>query len=460
MGAFLSFVGGAAKQFVSSVDKAEEDAKEMAKSSFNGLYKRYEENAESNRELTNKMKAEEDYIKTMWKGATPEQVNELLANPVALEAIKKTKNPSSISLDNYIKVIKGNESTSTGAERAAALGPLVEQVKQKMQPKETEKSGGSPIGAFFRDVGKDRMESDMAQFAKGQGLTLEEMRSNAKATRPTGSATFDMGALQEAPKNTKEMIDTLEVKRVQALQQFGKDSKEVADITGTINQITSLGATADKSPEARANRLMIAIQDAKDPEQVKDLKSQLKTTQSAIKEHKELTSTKSPSELKDVYSKMKTSVNDFVNNRMRNDKGFDWNKYYEFKTFNDPATGETITSRTQKAELKPEEQKVVFEKERQIMMNALKTNGYVINDGTPRSVVAQEFMNNFNIRAADLASDAPSPIPTAATAVQPTNPVVATKTVSIAKVQEQARANNVPYEQAAEEARKQGYTIK
>lgn len=195
MGAFLSFVGGAASQFVSSVEQAEKDAKEMAKSSFNGLYKRYEENAEVNRELTNKMKAEKQYIETVWSNATPEQVNELLANPVALEAIKKTKNPSAVSLDNYIKVIKGNESKSTGAERAAVLPELVEQVKSQLQPK-----GGSPIGGFIRDVGKERMESDMEKYAKGMGISLEELRSAEKVKRPAGSATFDMSLVAEPVK--------------------------------------------------------------------------------------------------------------------------------------------------------------------------------------------------------------------------------------------------------------------
>lgn len=222
MGAFLSFVGGAASQFVSSVEQAEKDAKEMAKSSFNGLYKRYEENAEVNRELTNKMKAEKQYIETVWSNATPEQVNELLANPVALEAIKKTKNPSAVSLDNYIKVIKGNESKSTGAERAAVLPELVEQVKSQLQPK-----GGSPIGGFIRDVGKERMESDMEKYAKGMGISLEELRKAEKVKRPAGSATFDMGVLAPS-KNFTERTDEAQVNMLDALKSGDTDKIEAA----------------------------------------------------------------------------------------------------------------------------------------------------------------------------------------------------------------------------------------
>jgi hypothetical protein len=216
----LSFVGGAAKQFVTSAEQAEEDAKQMAKASFNGLYKRYEENAEANRELTNKMKAEKQYIETVWQNATPEQVNELLANPVALEAIKKTKNPSSVDLGNYIRIIKGNESKATGAERAAILPEVMEKVKASLEPAE---AAGSPIGALFRGIGKQRMETDMEKYARGMGMTLEQLRSSEKVARPAGSATFDMGML-EPTKTLTEQTEQAQLNMVDALRS-GDDTK-------------------------------------------------------------------------------------------------------------------------------------------------------------------------------------------------------------------------------------------
>jgi hypothetical protein len=216
----LSFVGGAAKQFVASAEQAEEDAKQMAKSSFNGLYKRYEENAEANRELTNKMKAEKQYIETVWQNATPEQVNELLANPVALEAIKKTKNPSSVDLGNYIRIIKGNDSKAIGAERAAVLPEVMEKVKASLEPAE---AAGSPVGALFRGIGKKRMETDMEKYARGMGMTLEQLRSSEKVTRPTGSATFDMGVL-EPTKTLTEQTEQAQLNLVDALRS-GDDTE-------------------------------------------------------------------------------------------------------------------------------------------------------------------------------------------------------------------------------------------
>lgn len=457
---FLSFVGGAAKQFVTSTEQAEQDAKEMAKLSFNGLYKRYEENAESNRELTNKMKAEKQYIETVWQNATPEQVTELLANPVALDAIKKTKNPSSIDLNNYIRVIKGNESKAAGAERAAALPDVVEKVKAAMQP--AEPAGGSPLGAFYRDIGKQRTESDMEKYAKAQGLTLKEMQQSAKVTRPAGSAAFDMGVLQEAPDSVEDMVKTADVARVQAKQKFGADSEQYKKANETYTSLSKEIEKADKSLEARAARLNIEIMDEPDTAKKKSLQNDLKNTQLAIKTHKEATSTRAEKgeDKPKTYGNISRSVDDFVNTRMREDKGFDWKKYVDFKTFTDPATGQTITSRTQKANLSDEQQRELFAKERELTTQALVTNGYVVN-GQPRYNEVAEIMNNRGITPQSF-KPAPTPAPATPAAI-PTAPKPAmaqpAKTVSAAKVAEQAKANNVTYEQAAAEARKQGYTI-
>jgi hypothetical protein len=253
----LSFFGGAAKQFVTSAEQAEEDAKQMAKASFNGLYKRYEENAEANRELTNKMNVEKQYIETMWKNATPEQVNELLANPVALEAIKKTKNPSSVDLNNYIRVIKGNESKALGAERAAILPEIVEKVKASLEPAE---ATGSPIGALFRGIGKKRMETDMEKYARGMGMTLEQLRSSEKIARPTGSATFDMGVLQE-PKGFKELKDQAQVELLNAKESNDPKAVNVAsERLARINTIEEIGKVEKKTESQIQSDLVTEIQ--------------------------------------------------------------------------------------------------------------------------------------------------------------------------------------------------------
>ena len=436
-----AFSGGFAEAAVDDIQKAEKLAAARGAAGAKQLAETYKSVVEENSKAKKDLKEKVAFLSTYDKTATEDELFEIAKSKSLMDLItsrvkKDDFDSSAFKVSNFAEVAKTN-STSTALDRIDEMFKMPAAAKAAFEEVK-------PTGNFFRDM-SSRAGSRASEFAAREtanalGVPLEQLQAAKGYLLPemASAATLKADAVKKQPQNVKDITDKLEVQRVQALQQFGKGSKEVADITGTINQITSLDATVDKTLEGRANRLLISIQDTKDTAQIKDLQGQLTTTQAAIKQHKEMTSIKSPSELKDVYSKMKTSVNDFVNNRMRNDKGFDWNKYYEFKTFNDPATGETITSRTQKAELKPEEQKVVFEKERQIMMNALKTNGYVLNDGTPRSVVAQEFMNNFSIRAADLASGTPSPTPAAAPAAASAAQPVAAPAVAAKPAQSKA----------------------
>lgn len=464
MSAFLSFVGGAAKQFVSSVEQSEQDAKEMAKSSFNGLYKRYEENAEANRELTNKMKAEKQYIETVWSGATPEQVNELLANPVALEAIKKTKNPSSVDLNNYIKVIKGNESKSTGAERAAVLPELVEQVKTQLRPK-----ASSPIGGFIRDVGKERMESDMEKYAKGMGVSLEELRSTEKAKRPTGSATFDMGVLQEAPDSVEDIAKAAKVKRFQIGQKLGKDSEQYKQADAAVKEVESEIVKTDKKIDDRRDRLELEREDNKDnPAIVAALTKEIDGLNKTIQARREATSTKREREGEgggaNTYAKARARMEDYMNTDMVMNRGLEWRKYVEDKVVFDPATQRNITIPGKKANLTPEQDKEYFEGMTKARMQGLRDLGLVTADGKPVNREVQDLMVSFGLtrptQPAPAATPAPATPAPATPAAIPTAQPAPAKVVSRATVQAQADKNKVPYEVAAKEAEKQGYTIR
>jgi FeS assembly ATPase SufC len=173
----------------------------------------------------------------------------------------------------------------------------------------------------------------------------------------------------------------------------------------------------------------IAILDETDPIAKKALQSELKITQQAIKQHKEATTTRDErgDDKPKTYGVISRSVDDFVNTRMREDKGFDWRKYVDFKTFTDPATGQTITSRTQKANLSDEQQRELFAKERELTAQALVTNGYVVN-GKPRYNEVAEIMNNRGITPQSFGAPVatPTPVPTAAPSAPATAPAPAT----------------------------------
>lgn len=471
MSMVLSFLGGAAKQLTTDIEQAEENAREDAKLGFSALYKRYEENAKSNRELTSKMNEDEQWVKTNYNNATPEQVAALVGNPVALEALKKTDDPYKIDLDNYIKIAQGNESPAVQAERIQALPSMVGKIKESMSTKMEAPKNRSPLGGLISDFGETSYDSTMGRLAKSQGMSLKDLQATSRNQRTNTGAKFDMSTLAKAPDSVEDMVKTANVARVQAKQKFGEGSDEYKTATQAYVDISKEIDKVDKGLTARADRLGIAILDETDPAKKKSLQSELKTTQQAIKSHKEATSTSAErgDDKPKKYSVISRSIDDFVNTRMKEDKGFDWKKYVDFKTFTDPASGETITSRTQKAGLDEQAQRELFAKERELTAQALTTNGYVVN-GKPRYSEVAEIMNNRNITPQSFGAPAPAPVatpapaPTAAPAAAPAPAQPATaqpaKVVSVAKVQEQAKANNVPYEEAAAAARKQGYTIR
>ena len=472
MGMLLSFLGGAATGLSEEISKSEKEAKLNAIAGVKSLNERYEKVGEENRTLQKKLDQDKDFILAYHPKATMDQINELLARPAVMDAFKKYKNPGSISLDSLVTVSKANESDNVAVERVTALPEIVDKARTMLSDQYQKRT--SPLGGLIDEFGQRAFTSAQQQSAAALGTTMEAMTAQKPLTRPTARGTVDMGVLTEQPANAKEIKDKLDVQEIQAAQRFGENSPERLSVKKQKDFITSLEDKVDKTQDARAERLMLEKLDTKDPARIKQIDADLKGIRESIKNHKKLTTIADPKEKEATYNAMKTDVSDYVNTRMRDVKGTKWRNMVEFKTFTDEATGKTITSKTTKVDMTPEQQQEMFAAERKLTAQALKDNGYVLPDGKPRTPVAERLMRNFNITASDLVGGetpaAEQPLPMAnAPVAQPATPTTATptaapipteKVVSAAKVQEQAKANNVPYEQAAAEARKQGYTIR
>ena len=431
MSKLLAFLGGAAEGLSSEIEKAEKSAKEEAMLRVKKLSESYEETRKSNRELTNELKAEKDWITTTYSNATPEQVAYLQSSPAALQALKKMKDPTKISLSDVISIASGNESNALAAERITAMPEVADKVAAAV--KNQYRSG---LGGFIDRVGEGAGETAERRFARAMGSDIDTLRDTKPMQRPTQAGTFDVArTLETTPDSVEDMVKAANVARVQAKQKFGEDSVEYKTANETFTSLSGEIEKTDKGLDARANRLNVAILDETDPAKKKALQSELKITQQAIKQHKEATTTRAErgDDKPKTYGVISRSVDDFVNTRMREDKGFDWRKYVDFKTFTDPATGQTITSRTQKANLSDEQQRELFAKERELTAQALVTNGYVVN-GKPRYNEVAEIMNNRGITpqsfGAPVATSTPvatpTPVPTAAPSAPATAPAPAT----------------------------------
>jgi hypothetical protein len=207
-----------------------------------------------------------------------------------------------------------------------------------------------------------------------------------------------------------------QLEMMNAEQQFGKDSNQYN--TAKANRelantyLTSVSETLGK----RADRLRNTLLDEPDAAKKKQLTDEIARVENSMKAHSLAISTKdsnNDADKKKTYNAIKTSVDDFVNNRMRDDEGASWRKYVDFKTTK-MEDGSIYTSRTQKTEMPIEEQRKMFAAERALAKQALVSNGYVSPTGVPLYNAVAEIMNNRNIRF-----DQAEPAPVAAPATTP-----------------------------------------
>ena len=414
---FSSFAAGAAEAVVDTLRKDEEEASKIGVYGVKALKENYDKVQAENRKLEDKLLKNKEILKTFDSTATDAELFAAATNDAYMEmAIKAAEsNPASFRVADVVKIKEANPSKQSFEESMKAYTSIPEVSRAARQAEGVDVDDKTNFFAKIRKGASERAGSKAEeQTSKAMGVSIDQLRAASGYTRPeiTTGAEFDFTSMQKQPSNTKDIKDKLEVTVIQSAQKFGKNSPEYLDAKkkyeAVNEEITALAGVVDKNQDARAERLMLERLDTKDPARIAEIDAALKDTRASILNHKKLTTLKDPKEKEETYTKMKTSVNDFVTTRMKEDKGFDWNKYVDFKTFTDPATDTTITSRTQKTGLNIEDQRVLFAKERQLTAQALKANGYVLQDGTPRTPVAEQLMRNFNITANDLAVNAPA----------------------------------------------------
>jgi hypothetical protein len=438
MSRLLAFLGGAAEGLSSEIEKAEKSAKEEAMLRVKQLSESYEETRKSNRELTNALNAEKDWITTTYANATPEQVAYLQSSPAALQALKKMKDPTKISLSDVISIASGNESNALVAERITDMPEVADKVAAAVK-----KQYRSGLGGFIDRVGEGAGETAERRFARAMGTDIETMQTTNKLERPTMAGTFDMAKVFETtPSSMDEIIKTGEAARFQAGRKFGKDSQEYRDADATVKEAQSEIVKADKKLEDRRDRLEIQRNDSKDdPILVAALTKEINGINADIKARREATSTKSEragtggSADAITYAKAKTRVEDYMNTDMITNKGLGWRKYVEEKVVTDPATGKSITIPGKKVGLNPEQEKEYIEGMTQARMQGLKDLGLVTTQGRPVNAEVGQLMTAYGLNRP---AQTTAPVQTTG---QTTTPAQAPKSaVSVDAARAEARA--------------------
>lgn len=221
MSKLLSFLGGAAEGLTEEISKAEKNAKEEAMLRIKKLSENFEKTKEENKTLQNSLKAEEDWIKTTYSNATPEQIAFLQSSPAALQALKKMKDPTRISLSDVIAITSNNESNAVAAERITALPEVADKVGNAIKSAMPEYRSG--LGGFIDRIGEGAGDTAAKRYARMMGTDIQTMEALKPLQRPAVAGTFKMEAL-EPPKTLNEQTDQAQLNLVDALRS-GDDTK-------------------------------------------------------------------------------------------------------------------------------------------------------------------------------------------------------------------------------------------
>lgn len=225
MSKLLAFLGGAAEGITSEIEKAEKSAKEEAMLRIKKLSENFEKTKEENKTLQNSLKAEEDWIKTTYATATPEQIAFLQGSPAALQALKKMKDPTRVSLSDVIAITSNNESNAVATDRITALPEVADKVSGAI--KSAMPAYRSGLGGLFDRIGEGAGNTAANRYARMLGTDVQTMEALKPLSRPSVEGTFDMAAL-EPPKTLTEQTDQAQLNLVEALRSGDNDKIDAA----------------------------------------------------------------------------------------------------------------------------------------------------------------------------------------------------------------------------------------
>lgn len=259
MSKLLAFLGGAAEGFTEEVSKAEKSAKEEAMLRTKNLFDRYEKVKEENRALQNSLKAEEDWIKTTYADATPEQIAFLQSSPAALQALKKMKDPTRISLSDVIAIDANNESNAVISDRITALPEVADKVSGAI--KSAMPAYRSGLGGFIDRIAEGAGDTAEKRYARMMGTDVQTMQALKPLQRPTQAGKFNMAKTID-PLGFTELKDRAQVELLDA--QNKGDTVAINKATENLTRVTAIedfNKTKGKTEAQIQSDLITEIQD-------------------------------------------------------------------------------------------------------------------------------------------------------------------------------------------------------
>ena len=261
MSMLLSFLGGAAQGVTSEIEKAEKSAKEEAMLRVKNMYATYEKVKEDNLSLTNNLKAEENWIKTYYPTATPEQILFLQGSPAALQGLKKMADPTKIDLSTAINIAaSGDKANSSVIQDIEAAPAVMDKVASAVKTAATTPAYRSGLGGVFDRIGEGAGETAAKRYARALGTDLQTMEALKPMQRPTVAGTFD-ASKTIAPDDFSKIKDQAQVELLNA--QGSNDPKAInaaSEKVARINTIEAMGKLEKKTDAQIQSDLVTEIQ--------------------------------------------------------------------------------------------------------------------------------------------------------------------------------------------------------
>lgn len=274
---------------------------------------------------------------------------------------------------------------------------------------------------------------------KAKGMTVENILQNIGAVNPVDSVRVGevkpfIGVSEENQRRYLSRLSEGVGVAPEQLMAFEKAPEApTVEPLGAIKTDVAFKPVF-RSLEEKAQNLLVLISETEDQDTKARLQEQLQQTQEAAIAHRTAMAAgkeKPERAVADITS----SVRGYINTRMQDQFGVDWNKFQESRQI-PLGDGSFFTSSTQKVNLPPEKITEILSAVKSYAKQGLRDNLFIDEQGVPAYGAVREVMVNFGLAGTP-----------------------ARQTRTRAQVEAVAKARNVSYEVAKAAAEAQGIQV-
>jgi hypothetical protein len=235
---------------------------------------------------------------------------------------------------------------------------------------------------------------------KAKGMTVENILQNIGAVQPVDSVRVGevkpfIGVSEENQRRYLSRLSEGVGVAPEQLMAFEKAPEApVVEPLGAIKTDVAFKPVF-RSLEEKAQNLLVLIGETEDPSTKARLQEQLQQTQEAAIAHRTAMA-EGKEKPERAVADITSSVRGYINTRMQDQFGVDWNKFQEARQI-PLGDGSFFTSSTQKVNLPSEKITEILEAVKSYAKQGLRDNLFIDGQGVPAYGAVREVMVNFGL---------------------------------------------------------------